>query len=357
MKKSKYNVAVVGVGAVGIEMLRVLKVRNFPVGQLKVFARSGRDINVDGQVYSVEPITPDGFNGIDIALFAGTEGEKGAAVTYASEAVKRGAVVIDNGADFRMDPKVPLVVPEVNAQDVKKHKGIIANPNCSTIQMVVALNPIHRKVGIKRVIVTTLQASSGAGKSAVEQLKEENSLIAQAGYNNVNVAASNKAMPQQLAYNVFPHIGSFVKSDYCAEARTGYSAIAGYTNEEWKLVNETHKIMHAPGIKISATTVRVPVRTGHSESVYIQTAKPISAQDCRKLLATAPGIVLIDEPKNNLYPMPKDAEGRDEVFVGRVRQDAFDKKGLWLWVVADNLRKGAATNAVQIAECLISNSK
>ncbi len=353
----KYNVAVVGVGVVGVEMLRVLKLRNFPVGQLKVFARSAREIEVDGQKYQVQAISPDGFNGIDIALFAGTEGEKSAAVTYAPEAIKRGAVVIDNGADFRMDPSVPLVVPEVNAADVKKHQGIIANPNCSTIQMVVALNPIHRKAGIKRIIVTTLQASSGAGKSAVEQLKEEVNLVVQGGFNSVHVNAANKSMPQQLAYNCFPHIGSFVEGNYCAGARTGSSAVAGYTNEEWKLVNETHKIMHAPKIKISATTVRVPVRTGHSESVYIQTAKPLTAQAARKLLANAPGIVLIDEPKNNLYPMPKDAEGRDDVFVGRIRQDAFDKKGLWLWVVADNLRKGAATNAVQIAECLISNSK
>lgn len=335
----KYNVAVVGVGVVGIEMLRVLKQRNFPIDTLKVFARSARDINVDGVVYSVEPITPDGFNGIDIALFAGTEGEKGAAVTYAAEAVKRGAVVIDNGADFRMDPKVPLVVPEVNAADVKKHKGIIANPNCSTIQMVVALNPIHKKVGIQKIIVTTLQASSGAGKGAVEQLKEETGLIAQGGFENVQVQTANRSMPQQLAYNCFPHIGSFVEGDY--------------TNEEWKLVNETHKIMHAPKIKISATTVRVPVRTGHSESVYIETTKPITSKQAKVILSKAPGVVLIDDPKNNLYPMPKDVEGRDETFVGRIRQDAFNKKGLWLWVVADNLRKGAATNAVQIAECVI----
>ena len=338
----KYNVAVIGAGVVGVEMLRVLKQRKFPVGLLKVFARSARDINVDGEIYKVEPITPEGFNGIDIALFAGTEGEKGAAVTYAAEAVKRGAVVIDNGADFRMDPKVPLVVPEVNPSDVKKHKGIIANPNCSTIQMVVALNPIYKKAGIKRVIVTTLQASSGAGKGAVEQMKEEISLIVAGGFNNVRVSAVNKSMPQQLAYNVFPHIGSFVDGDY--------------TNEEWKLVNETHKIMHAPKLKISATTVRVPVRTGHSESVYIETDKYISVDDVKKILSDAPGIILMDDPKNNIYPMPKDVEGKDETFVGRIRSDAFVKNGLWLWVVADNLRKGAATNAVQIAECLIKKA-
>ena len=339
----KYNVAVIGAGVVGIEMLRVLRQRNFPINELRVFARSARDINVDGQIYSVSPISAEGFVDIDIALFAGTEGEKGAAATYAREAVKRGAVVIDNGADFRMDNNVPLVVPEVNGADVKKHKGIIANPNCSTIQMVVALNPIHKKVGIKKIIVTTLQASSGAGKGAVEQLKEENSLIAAGGYNNLQVNATNKSMPQQLAYNVFPHIGSFVEGDY--------------TNEEWKLVKETHKIMHAPKIKISATTVRVPVRTGHSESIYIETDKPITAEKAKEILSKAPGVILMDDPKKNIYPMPKDSEGRDETFVGRIRQDAFNKKRLWLWVVADNLRKGAASNAIQIAECVISNSK
>ncbi len=247
----KYNIAVVGVGAVGIEMLRVLRQRNFPIGELRVFARSGRDIEVDGQVYAVKPISPEGFTGIDIALFAGTEGEKGAAVTFAGEAVRRGAVVIDNGADFRMDPKVPLVVPEVNAKDVKKHKGIIANPNCSTIQMVVALWPIYKKAGIKRIIVTTLQASSGAGRGAVEQLNDELSLIAGGGFKDVHVQSKNKSLPQQLGFNVFPHIGSFAECDY--------------TNEEWKLVHETHKIMHDEKIKISATTVRVAVRTGHSE--------------------------------------------------------------------------------------------
>ncbi len=336
----KYNVAVVGVGAVGIEMLRVLKQRNFPINELHVLARSERNIEVDSEAYAVKAVSPQAFEGIDIALFAGTEGEKGAAVIYAAEAVKRGAVVIDNGADFRMDPKVPLVIPEVNAKDVKKHKGIIANPNCSTIQMVVALWPIYRKAGIKRVIVTTLQASSGAGRSAVEQLKDELVDISRRGYNDLQVSSVIKSMPQQLAYNVFPHIGSFAELDY--------------TNEEWKLVHETHKIMHDKKIKISATTVRVPVRTGHSESVYIETGKPIDPQKVREILAKAPGIIVVDEPAKNLYPMPKDVEARDETFVGRIRRDAFVKNGLWLWVVADNLRKGAATNAVQIAECVIS---
>jgi len=335
----KYNVAVVGVGVVGIEMLKVLKERNFPIAKLSVLARSGRNISVDGAVYSVQAISNEAFEGIDIALFAGTEGEKGAAAAYANEAVRRGAVVIDNGADFRMAPNVPLVVPEVNAKDVKKHKGIIANPNCSTIQMVVALWPIYKRTGIKRVIVTTLQASSGAGKSAVEQLKEENSKIAEGGYVSVQAKADNMAMPQQLAYNVFPQIGGFSDSDY--------------TSEEWKLVKETHKIMHDDKINISATTIRVPVRTGHSEAIYIETDKNISSEEVKDILSKSSGIILMDDPQNNLYPMPKDAEGKDEVFVGRVRKDPFVKNGLWLWVVADNLRKGAATNAVQIAECVI----
>jgi aspartate-semialdehyde dehydrogenase len=335
----KYNIAVVGVGAVGIEMLRVLQQRKFPVKDLTVLARSARDINVDGRKYFVKAVSQDAFDGIDIALFAGTEGEKGAAATYAAAVVKRGGVVIDNGADFRMRPDVPLVVPEVNPKDIKKHKGIIANPNCSTIQMVVALWPIYKTAGIKRVIATTLQASSGAGRAAVEQLKKENQAIAAAGCEDINLDIPEKAMPQQLAYNVFPHIGNFVEDDY--------------TNEEWKLVKETHKIMHDAKIKISATTVRVPVRTGHSESVYIETEKPLSPKAARDILKKAAGIVVIDDPKNNIYPMPKDVEGKDEVFIGRIRKDPFVKNGLWLWVVADNLRKGAATNAVQIAEVLL----
>ena len=338
-KKVKYNVAVVGVGAVGIEMLRCLRNRKFPVAELRVLARSAREIEVDGQKYQVQAISPESFAGMDIALFAGTEGEKGAAVTYAYEAVKRGAVVIDNGADFRMEKEVPLVVPEVNAKEIKKHKGIIANPNCSTIQMVVALAPIHKKAGIKRVVVTTLQASSGAGKAAVDQLKEELKAIACSDYANVQVNVANKAMPQQLAYNVFPQIGGFSDFDF--------------TSEEWKLVKETHKIMGDKKIKVSATTVRVPVRTGHSESIYIETKKPIEPEAVRKLLSVSPGIIVIDDTKNGLYPMPKDVEGKYETFVGRIRKDPFVKNGLWLWVVADNLLKGAASNAVQIAEELI----
>ncbi len=334
-KKAKYNVAVVGVGAVGIEMLRILKQRNFPINNLKVLARSGRDISVGNETYHVEQISPESFDGMDIVLFAGTEGEKGAAVTYAAEAVKKGAIVIDNGADFRMEPDVPLVVPEVNPKDVKKCKarGIIANPNCSTIQMVVALAPIHKLSKIKRVIVCTYQAASGAGSKAVDELlsQTESALEGQ--------VIKPEALPQRIAFNVFPQIGAFGDCDF--------------TSEEWKMVKETHKIMHDDKIKISATTVRVPVKTGHSEAVYIETKKPLDILEIKKALTEAPGVRVVDDVKSCIYPLPVDAEGKDEVFVGRIRKDPFNKKGLWLWVVADNLRKGAATNAVQIAELLI----
>lgn len=324
----KYNVCVIGVGAVGIEMLRCLRKRNFPIRELRVFARSARDIKVDGQLYSVKAIYPEGFNGMDIALFAGTEGEKGAAVTYAKEAIKRGAIVIDNGADFRMKRDVPLIVPEVNAKDIKKHKGIIANPNCSTIQMVVALWPIYKKVGIKRIIVCSYQAVSGAGRGGIIQL--ENELLGE--------PVAQKIFPYRIAKNVIPQIGGFGES--------------GYTSEEWKTVHETHKILHDMRIKISATCVRVPVKTGHCEAIYLETKKKITAKDAEGLLSNSPGIKVINQPEGN-YPLPIDAEGKIEVFVGRIRNDPFIKNALWLWVVSDNLIKGAALNAIQIAELLL----
>jgi len=324
----KYNVAVVGVGVVGIEMLRVLKERNFPINELRVFARSSREIIVDDKKYHVEKVSADGFKGVDIALFAGTEGEKGAAVTYAPEAIKRGAVVIDNGADFRMKNDVPLVVPEVNAKDVRKHRGIIANPNCSTIQMVVALGPIHRAAHIKRVIITSYQAVSGAGRGGVTQLENE-----MQGRDE-----SKATFAHQIAKNVIPQIGRFGKADY--------------TSEEWKMVHETHKILHDRKINISATCVRVPVKTGHSEAIYVQTKKNINIDRVKRLLSKSPGIKVLDDPTKGIYPLPIDAEGKDEVYVGRIRKDPYVKNGLWLWVVSDNLRKGAALNAVQIAETL-----
>lgn len=329
----KYNVAVVGVGAVGIEMLRVLRQLNFPVDRLKVFARSERDIHVDNIRYHVLKTDPQGFRGIDIALFAGTEGEKGAALTYAPAAIKHGAVVIDNGADFRMEKDVPLVVPEVNPKDVKRHKGIIANPNCSTIQMVVPLWPIHKRLGIKRIIAATYQAASGAGLGAVNELMAQTKDLLE------GKRVSAFAMPQRIAFNVFPHIGGFQEELY--------------TSEEWKTVRETHKIFHDSSIKITSTCVRVPVATGHSQAVYIETKKGMSVAKLRELLKKSPGIEVIDDPKNGRYPLAILAEGKDSVYVGRIRKDPFVKNAYWLWIVADNLRKGAALNAVQIAQLLI----
>lgn len=329
----KYSVAVVGVGSVGVEMLRILHQRKFPLHTLRVFARSSREIVVDNHKYPVEQISDDGFKGVDIALFAGTEGERGASVAYSPQALKCGAVVIDNGADFRLKKGVPLVVPEVNPQDVLSHKGIIANPNCSTIQMVVALAPIYQAAGIKRVVVSSYQAVSGAGRGGVAQLKKEIK----------GESVHDPAFSSQIAFNTIPHIGGFASD--------------GYTSEEWKMVDETQKIFHDKRIKISATCVRVPVVTGHSEAIYIETKKPITVAKVKNLMRRSKGITLIDDPLKAKYPLALDSEGRDEVFVGRIRRDPFISNGLWLWVVADNLRKGAALNAVQIAELVCATLK
>ena len=332
----KLNVVVVGVGAVGVEMLRILKQRDFPIAELRVLARSTRDIVVDGITYSVRAACPEEFEGADLALFAGTEGEKGAAVTYAKDAISRGAVVIDNGADFRMDPKVPLVVPEVNPGDVDWHEGLIANPNCSTIQMVVALWPIYRRSRITRIIVSTYQSVSGTGRSAIEELRKQSSLVLERRYDEV----ACEAYPHRIAFNVIPQIGSFKEMDY--------------TTEEWKTRRETHKMFHDEAIKIASTTVRVPVFNSHSESIYIETKRPLSVDEARVILEEAPGVALMDDPANSVYPLPIDASGKDETFVGRIRRDPDVENGLHLWVVSDNLRKGAALNAIQIAELLIS---
>lgn len=338
----KYNVAVVGAGAVGEEMLNVLEQRNFPVNELRVLARSAREISVNGKSYSVIETVPEAFDGVDIALFAGTEG---ASKTYAWEAANRGAVVIDNSATFRMDPEVPLVVPECNPDDVDWHKGVIANPNCSTIQMVVALKPLHERSRITRIVVSTYQAVSGTGRDAIKELDDQASAVCDG--NDVGECA---VYPYQIAFNLLPHIGSFMEN--------------GYTSEEWKMVEETHKILGDPDIKVTPTTVRVPVFNAHSESVYIETEEKITLDEAKELLSNAPGVVVVDEckptdkdPRCRIYPMPIEASGRDEVFVGRLREDPFIPTGLNMWVVSDNLRKGAALNAVQIAELLIQKGK
>ncbi|ODA43780.1 Aspartate-semialdehyde dehydrogenase [Thermodesulfovibrio sp. N1] len=333
-KKEKYNVAVVGAtGAVGNEMIAVLEERDFPVDTLRLFASErseGIKLQFKGEEIPVETLKEDSFEGIDIALFsAGAERSK----IWAPIAAKSGCVVIDNSSQWRMDPEVPLVVPEVNPHDLKWHKGIIANPNCSTIQMVVALKPIHDVAKIKRVVVTTFQSVSGTGKKAMDELLQQT--VDLLNFKEIKI----QVYPHQIAFNVLPHIDKFLEN--------------GYTKEEMKMVNETKKIMGDPSIKVTATTVRVPVFRGHSESVNIETERKLTAQEVREILSKAPGIVVIDNPEKNEYPLPIYASGKDEVFVGRIREDESIENGINMWVVSDNLRKGAALNAVQIAEELI----
>lgn len=335
-KKDKYIVAVVGAtGVVGNEMVAILEERNFPIEHLRLFASErseGKTIEFKGKAVPVEILGEKVFQGIDIALFsAGAERSK----DFAPIAVKTGCVVVDNSSAWRMDSGVPLVVPEVNQQDLKWHKGIIANPNCSTIQMVVVLKPIHNAARIKRVVVTTFQSVSGTGKKAMDELLHQTSDIL-----NFKKVKSN-IYPHQIAFNCLPHIDKFMKD--------------GYTKEEHKMVNETIKILGDDSIRITATTVRVPVFRGHSESVNIETEKKLSPNEVRALLSAAPGIVVYDAPEKNLYPHPVDAVGRDEVYVGRIREDNSTENSTNLWVVSDNLRKGAALNAIQIAEKLISD--
>ncbi|MCK6622612.1 MAG: aspartate-semialdehyde dehydrogenase [Calditrichaceae bacterium] len=324
-----YTVAVVGAtGLVGQKMIEVLEERRFPLRKLVPVASSrsaGKTVKFNDQPVTVEALAPEVFRGVDFALFSA-----GAAVSreFAPVAAELGAIVIDNSSAWRMDPQVPLVVPEVNPQALQAHRGIIANPNCSTIQMVVALHPLHRRFGIRRIVVSTYQSVSGTGQKAVRQLEEE-------------IAAGKSplaAYPHPIAYNCLPHIDVFFED--------------GYTREEHKMVQETRKIMGDPDLQISATCVRVPVLGGHSESINLQFREPFEIEEVRALLRAAPGVVVQDHPGENVYPMPIHSRNRDEVFVGRIRRDPSIENGLNLWVVSDNLRKGAATNAVQIAEML-----
>ena len=338
---SEYTVAVVGVGAVGEEILRVLHEHKFPAREVRVLARTPRTIEVDGRPYEVIATTPEAFDGVDIALFAGTEGEKGAAVTFGPEALKRGAVIIDNGADFRMRPDVPLVVPEVNADALAEHKGIIANPNCSTAQLVLALKPLHDEARITRVLISTYQAVSGAGSGGVDELKSQNQALSEGRA----ITSAGPAFTSQIAGNVIPQIGGFDD--------------AGYTTEEMKLVHETRKILGDPTIAITPmVTARVPVAVGHSEAVFVQTERPITPERARALWRVFPGVGVVDDTAagnpSEAYPTPLMAAGKDITYIGRIRQDLGNPNGLTFWVVSDNLRKGAATNAVQIAETLIA---
>ncbi|HSM75011.1 MAG TPA: aspartate-semialdehyde dehydrogenase [Desulfobacterales bacterium] len=335
MSGKEFHVAVVGAtGAVGNQMIACLEERNFPVKSLSLLATRksvGRTLEFHGEEIAVAELTEGSFKGLDLALFSagGGTSEK-----FAPAAAAAGCVVVDNSSAWRMDPEVPLVVPEVNAHAVAGYtrKGIIANPNCSTIQMVVALNPVHRKYGIKRLVIATYQAVSGTGKKAIDELSDQTRAL----FNSMEV--QKKVYPHQIAFNCLPHIDVFYDN--------------GYTKEEMKMVNETRKILEDDTIAITATTVRVPVFFAHSEAINVETRKPVAAADVRTLLASAPGVKVVDDPKQNLYPLAIEAAGQDLTLVGRIRQDESVANGINLWVVADNIRKGAATNAVQIAEVL-----
>jgi aspartate-semialdehyde dehydrogenase len=328
--KNSYNVAVAGAtGLVGRTMVKILEELDFPVNELIPLASSrstGTEVLFRGKSVKVKTLTADSFAGVDFALFSA-----GAAVSkeFGPKAALQGAVVIDNSSAFRMDPDVPLVVPEVNPKDAFKHHGIIANPNCSTIQMVVVLKPLHDAFRIKRVVVSTYQSVTGAGKKGVNQLEDE---IAEQ-------PLREKKFPHPIAYNVLPHIDVFLPD--------------GYTKEEQKMTDETKKIMGSD-IPVTATTVRVPVIGGHSEAVNIEFERPCPVEEVRALLKKAPGVIVQDDPGSNLYPLPIHAYGKNEVFVGRIRKDFTIPNGINLWIVSDNIRKGAATNAVQIAQLLIS---
>ncbi len=330
-----FHVAVVGAtGAVGNEMIKILEERNFPVGKLKLLASErslGKSLEYKGESVPVEVLREDSFAGVQIGLFSagGSISEK-----FAPLAAQAGCVVVDNTSAFRMVPDIPLVVPEVNPEAIRlyKNRGIIANPNCSTIQMVVALKPIHDAVRIKRIVVSTYQAVSGTGKKAVDELSDQTRALL--GFQEPVV----KVYPYQIAFNCLPQIDVFVDN--------------GYTKEEMKMINETKKIMNDPSIAVTATTVRVPVFYAHSESVNIETEKKITPQQVRDLLAKAPGVIVVDDPQQRLYPMAINAAGKDGTFVGRIREDESIPNGINMWVVSDNLRKGAALNAVQIAEIL-----
>jgi aspartate-semialdehyde dehydrogenase len=336
VKKDKYNVAVVGAtGAVGEQMREVLEEREFPVGELRLLASersAGQFLPFRDKQIRVEVLNEDSFDDIDIGLFSA-----GGSVSakFAPAAVKAGAAVVDNSAYFRMEPDVPLVVPEVNAREIANYKirGVIANPNCSTIQMVVALKPIHDAARIKRVVVSTYQSTSGAGRQAMEELSQQVAAL----FNGRELKMQK--FPHQIAFNCIPHIDVFMDG--------------GYTKEEIKMINETRKILGEPFLSVTATAVRVPVFCGHSESVNVETEKKLTPAEVKAILREAPGIIVADEPENNVYPLAIDAVGKDATYVGRIREDNSIPNGINLWVVADNLRKGAATNAVQIAEILI----
>ena len=334
MPDTSYNVCIVGIGAVGTEMIRLLRARGFPVRRLTILARSDRQETIDGETYDVRTACPEAFDDMDFAFFAGTEGAKGASRTLGWEAARRGCVVIDNGDDFRMDDRVPLVIPEVNPDALRRHEGFIANPNCSTIIALMALAPLHREAGLKRVVVATYQAVSGSGSAAVEELD------AQIRGWVAGESVASEAYPHPIAFNVLAQIGS-VKDD------------SGETSEEQKMARETHKILGDDSVRIAASCVRVPVFNGHSEALHVELRNPITAARAREVLEQADGVEVVDDMDANVYPTPLECSGMDAVQVGRIRLDPTVENGLALFVSGDNLWKGAALNAIQIAEKMI----
>lgn len=332
MSDGECRVGVVGAGMVGERLVEVLLQRRFPMAELRIMATSARRQEFAGRPYDVVAASEDAFDGLDVALFAGTEGESGASKLYGWKAVEKGAFVVDNGGDFRMDERVPLVVPEVNAHALRRHQGFVANPNCSTIQMVMALAPLHRAARLRRVVVSTYQSVSGTGRPGVRALREQRQAAAHGGQADLG------PYPHVMYNNVIPQVGS-LKGRY-----------AGYYSEEVKMIEETRKILECPDLPVTATCVRVPVENCHSESINAEFERDISVEEARELLSRFEGLVVVDEPEQSRYPLAADATGQDAVYVGRVRKDPSRPNTLDLWCVADNVRKGAATNAVQIVE-------
>ena len=334
----QYKVGLVGIGAVGAEMIKVLRQRHFPASEIRILATRERDEEVAGEMFHVREATPEAFDGLDIVLFAGTEGSKGASKQFGWEAVRRGCVVIDNGDDYRMDERVPLVIPEINPEALDAHQGFIANPNCSTIITLMGIAPLHKHVPLKHISDVTFQSVCGTGRAAIDELEQQ-----------VNAYASGKAMeikvyPHQIAFNVLPQIGGLKKE------------MPGFTSEEAKMTFESRKILGCPDLKIAATCVRVPVFFAHSVAIHATFSAPLTPETARAILSVTEGVEVVDDLANAVYPMPLITGGGDVVNVGRIRVDHSVENGLALWCCGDNIRKGAAQNAVQIAEALIQRA-